>query len=91
MEFPDVAKFLRKAAQYAAYTVGDPEAARVALKARLGDVRRETEEEQEEAAAAEALLADLDAKVAREEGSDSAAAKGEEETSPGQPPSSDEL
>jgi len=90
MTFPDVAKFLRKAAEYAAYTVGDPEAARVALKARLQDVRRETEEEQAEAAAAEALLAHLDAK-AGEGSSDPAAAADGEETVSEQSTSSNEL
>jgi hypothetical protein len=67
MAFPDVPKFLRKAAEYAAFTMGLPGAAREALRARLRDVRRESAEDLAEAAAAEALLAELDAAAAEAE------------------------
>ena len=58
--FPESARFLYRAADYAVNKMGKPDEALVALKARLNDVRKETDEEKSEAAQAQALLEKLE-------------------------------
>jgi hypothetical protein len=67
MNFPDNARFLYRAASYAADVMGKPEEALQALRARIKDVRESTDDEVQDAAAARGLLDHLESIEASKE------------------------
>mmetsp|Transcript_52392 Transcript_52392/g.67190 ORF Transcript_52392/g.67190 Transcript_52392/m.67190 type:complete len:94 (+) Transcript_52392:339-620(+) len=59
MNFPDSARFLYRAASYASDVMGKPQEALVALKARMTDLREETDTEKQEVKLCQGLLEHL--------------------------------